>query len=55
LSLIAIVTGFTVLRDLSASRVSPAWIGVFIVAAALTSVTGFGFAPRSSRWCFSPA
>jgi hypothetical protein len=32
------------LCDLCASRVSQAWTGAFIVAAALTRVTGFGFA-----------
>jgi len=43
LSLIAIVTGFVVVRDLFASRVSPARTGTFIAAAVLTSATGFGF------------
>jgi len=44
LSLIAIVTGFVVVRDLFASRVSPVWTGIFIATAVLTSATGFGFA-----------
>jgi len=43
LSLIAIMTGFVVVRDLFASRVSPAWTGIYIATAVLTSATGFGF------------
>ena len=37
------LTGFVVVRDLFASRVSPAWTGIYIAAAVLTSATGFGF------------
>jgi hypothetical protein len=44
LSLIAIVAGFVVVRDLLASRVSPVWTGVYIATAVLTSATGFLFA-----------
>jgi len=43
LSLIAIIAGFVVVRDLLASRISRRWTGFFIATAALTSATGFGF------------
>ena len=43
LSLVAIVAGFVVLRELLASRTPPAWTGIYIATAVLTSVTGFGF------------
>lgn len=43
LSLMAIIAGFVVVRDLLASRTSRVWTGFFIVTAALTSATGFGF------------
>jgi len=43
LSLIAIITGFVVVRDLLASRTSAVWTGLYIATAALTSATGFGF------------
>jgi hypothetical protein len=43
LSLIAIIAGFVVVRDLFASHSSPVWTFLFIATAALTSVTGFGF------------
>ena len=43
LSLIAIITGFVVVRDLLAARTPPVWTGLFIATAALTSGTGFGF------------
>ena len=64
LSLVAIVAGFVVVRDLLASRTPPTWTAVYIATAVLTSVTGFGFtAPlrrqptwsASSRWCSWPA
>jgi hypothetical protein len=43
LSLMAIIAGFVVVRDLFASRTQRVWTGIFIAAAALTSATGFGF------------
>jgi hypothetical protein len=43
LSLVAIVAGFVVVRDLLASRSPPIWTAVYIATAVLTSVTGFGF------------
>jgi hypothetical protein len=43
LSLLAIIAGFVVVRDLFASRTPRVWTGFFIVTAALTSATGFGF------------
>jgi hypothetical protein len=44
LSLLAIIAGFVVVRDLFASRTVRVWTGFFIATAALTSATGFGFA-----------
>jgi len=44
LSLLAIIAGFVVVRDLFASRTARVWTGFFIATAALTSATGFGFA-----------
>jgi hypothetical protein len=43
LSLLAIIAGFVVVRDLFASRTPPVWTGFYIATAALTSATGFGF------------
>jgi hypothetical protein len=43
LSLVALVAGFVVVRELLASRTPPTWTGVYIATAVLTSVTGFGF------------
>lgn len=43
LSLVAIVAGLVVVRDLLASRTPPNWTAAFIATAVLTSVTGFGF------------
>jgi hypothetical protein len=43
LSLIALVAGFVVVRDLFASRMPPTWTAVYVVTAVLTDVTGFGF------------
>ena len=63
LSLVAMVAGFVVVRDLFASRTPPTWTAVYIATAVLTDVTGFGFsfpsAPptwsASSRWWSWPA
>jgi hypothetical protein len=43
LSLIALVAGFVVVRDLLTSRTPPTWTAAYIATAVLTSVTGFGF------------
>lgn len=43
LSLVALVAGVPVVRELLASRVSRGWTEVFLATAVLTSVTGFGF------------
>jgi hypothetical protein len=43
LSLVALVAGFVVVRELFASRTPPTWTAVYIATAVLTSVTGFGF------------
>lgn len=43
LSLVALVTGFVVVRDLFASRTPPALTAIYIATAVLTDVTGFGF------------
>lgn len=43
LSLVALVAGFVVVRELFASRTPPKWTAVYIATAVLTSVTGFGF------------
>ena len=43
LSLVAIVAGFVVVRDLLNSRTRAPWTGIFIWTAVLTSATGFGF------------
>jgi hypothetical protein len=43
LSLLALATGFVVVRDLFASRTPPALTAIYIAAAVLTDVTGFGF------------
>ena len=43
LSLVALVAGFVVVRDLFASRTPPTWTAVYVATAVLTSVTGFGF------------
>lgn len=43
LSLVAIVAGFVVVRDLLNSRTRAPWTGIFIWTALLTSATGFGF------------
>ena len=43
LSLVAIVAGCVVVRALFASRTPGGWTTVYLAAAVLTSVTGFGF------------
>ena len=43
LSLVALVAGFVVVRDLFATRTQPTWTAVYIATAVLTDVTGFGF------------
>jgi hypothetical protein len=43
LSLVALVAGFVVVRDLFASRTPSSWTATYIATAVLTSVTGFGF------------
>ena len=43
LSLVAIVAGLVVVRELFASRTPPTWTAVYVATAVLTSVTGFGF------------
>jgi hypothetical protein len=43
LSLVAIVAGCVVVRELFASRTPGTWTTVYISTAVLTSVTGFGF------------
>ncbi|MPZ38554.1 MAG: hypothetical protein GEU95_10885 [Rhizobiales bacterium] len=43
LSLVMLVTGFVVVKDLLRSRIDSAWMAVFLVSGVLTSATGFGF------------
>jgi hypothetical protein len=43
MSLVAIVAGFVVVRELFASRTPPTATAIYIATAVLTSVTGFGF------------
>ena len=43
LSLIALVTGLVVLADLIEGRSRPIWTMAFLIVAASTSITGFGF------------
>ena len=43
LSVIALVAGFVVLRDLLQSKAPDGWTKVFLATAIATSVTGFGF------------
>jgi hypothetical protein len=43
LSLVAIVAGVVVVRDLIGARVSGGWTALYLVTAILTSVTGFLF------------
>jgi hypothetical protein len=43
LSLVMLVAGFVVVKDLFHSRVNAAWIAVFLISGVLTNVTGFSF------------
>lgn len=43
ISLIAIFSGFLVLAQMLASRISAGWTGIFLATSVLTSVTGFVF------------
>jgi hypothetical protein len=43
LSLVMLVAGFVVVKDLFHSRVNAAWMVVFLISGVLTNVTGFGF------------
>ena len=43
LSLVMLVAGFVVVKDLLRSHIDPAWMGVFLASGVLTSATGFGF------------
>jgi hypothetical protein len=44
LSIIALIAGWPVVRDLFMSRINRNWTNLFLVTAFLTSATGFGFA-----------
>src|SRR5262245_24838877 len=43
LSLVMLVAGFVVVKDLFHSRINAAWMAVFLISGVLTNVTGFGF------------
>jgi hypothetical protein len=43
LSLVMLVAGFVVVKDLLGSRIDPTWMAVFLLTGVLTSATGFGF------------
>ncbi len=43
LSLVMLVAGFVVVKDLFHSRVNAGWMAVFLISGVLTNVTGFGF------------
>jgi general stress protein CsbA len=43
ISLVMLVAGFVVVKDLLRSRIDPTWMAVFLVSGVLTNVTGFGF------------
>jgi hypothetical protein len=43
LSLVMLVAGFVVVKDLLHSHMDSTWIAVFLVTGVLTSATGFGF------------
>jgi hypothetical protein len=43
LSLVMLVAGFVVVKDLFRSHIDGAWMAVFLVTGVLTSATGFGF------------
>lgn len=42
-SLVMLVAGFVVVKDLLRSHVDKTWMAVFVVSGVLTNVTGFGF------------
>src|SRR5258705_2776198 len=43
LSLVMLVAGFVVVKDLLRSHIDSTWMAVFLVSGVLTSATGFGF------------
>ena len=43
LSLVMLVAGFVVAKDLLRSQISPGWMATFLATGVLTSATGFGF------------
>jgi hypothetical protein len=43
LSLVMLVAGFIVVKDLLRSHVDKIWLAVFVISGVLTNVTGFGF------------
>ena len=43
LSLVMLVAGFVVVRDLLRSHIDNTWMVVFLISGVLTNVTGFGF------------
>jgi hypothetical protein len=43
LSIVALIAGYVVVRDLFSSRIPEPWTGIYIATAVLTSATGFGF------------
>jgi hypothetical protein len=43
LSLVMLVAGFVVVRDLLRSHVDKTWMAVFLISGVLTNITGFGF------------
>jgi hypothetical protein len=43
LSLVMLVAGFVVVKDLLRSHVDATWMAVFLITGVLTNVTGFGF------------
>jgi hypothetical protein len=42
-SLVMLVAGFVVVKDLFRSHVDKTWMAVFLISGVLTNVTGFGF------------
>ena len=43
LSLVMLVAGFVVVKDLFRSHIDATWMAIFLITGVLTSVTGFGF------------
>jgi hypothetical protein len=43
LSLVMLVAGFVVVRDLLRSHIDNTWMAIFLISGVLTNVTGFGF------------